>query len=109
MWRAPHCFFYELNNLMLKQERRGVLAPRATEQIAADLRRRLGLAPDRAPDDDHMNLALSLARTHAISLFDGFYLLQAMTLAAPLVTRDAALAAAVRLEGGEVFYVGEAA
>jgi predicted nucleic acid-binding protein len=109
IWRAPQCFFYEFNNLMLKQEQRRVLVPFATEEIAADLRGRLGLTLDPAPENAAMAAAVSLARGHRISLFDGFYLLQAMTLAAPLATRDAALAVAIRAEGGEAFYVGEGA
>lgn len=83
-----------------------MLAPRATEKIDADLRYRLGVVAENSVWDSQMPLAITLARTHAISLFHGFYLLLAMQLRIPLVTRDAGLSAAAGQEACPTLYVG---
>jgi predicted nucleic acid-binding protein len=104
-WRAPHCFSYEVLNLMLRQERQGGLQPEATEMVEADLRRLVKVVVGPAPSRRTTWLALHLARKHGVSLFDSLYLLLAMELRAPLVTRDRGLAAAAASERCTVFDV----
>ena len=104
-WRAPHYFSYEVLNLLLRYERQCSVQTRAAEKVQDDLRRLLKVVAGPAPSRRMTALALTLARTHAISLFDGFYLLLAMELRAPLVTRDGRLATAATREGCAAFDV----
>ena len=104
-WRAPYCFFHEVLNLMLRYERQGSLHPGSAEIVETDLRQSLKVSSGPAPSRRMTALALRLARMHQISIFDAFYLLLALELRAPLVTRDGGLAAAAANEGCAVFDV----
>jgi predicted nucleic acid-binding protein len=105
IWRTPHCFSYELPNLLLRQERRNLLPPGATESAMGQIVGTLGVVWQAAPGRRLSAVALELARVHRVSLFDGFYLQLALELAIPLATRDGLLAEAATREMVDVIDV----
>jgi predicted nucleic acid-binding protein len=98
-WIAPDCLRFEVLNLIVSQERRGALPEGSAERIWANLGEALDVSCADPPSMDELWQAVAMARAHAISLFDAFYLLLAKVKTATLVTRDGALARAARLEG----------
>ena len=100
-WRAPFCFTFEVSNVLLKYERRKEVRQRAAEFIISELREKVRLEP--LASYEALERAISLARRHRISVFDGLYLDLALTLGAELVTRDGPLVLAATHENCAVY------
>jgi predicted nucleic acid-binding protein len=91
---APSLLWFELRNLLLANERRQRITPAQTA-VALNLVQQLPLHLDGQADSD---TTLQLARAHRLTIYDAAYLELAVRHHLPLVTFDAALAAAARSE-----------
>jgi predicted nucleic acid-binding protein len=91
---APSLLWFELRNLLLANERRRRITPAQTA-AALNLIQELSLHLDGQADSD---TTLQLARAHRLTIYDAAYLELAVRHRLPLVTFDAALATAARLQ-----------
>lgn len=97
---VPPLFWYELRNVLVVSERRGRIDV-ATSTAGL---KRIAALPARIDDRHDETLLLTLARTHALTVYDTAYLELAKRIEAPLATFDKALrrvaaAEAVRVVG----------
>jgi predicted nucleic acid-binding protein len=81
---VPALWRYEVRNFLLVNERRGRIAP-ADSTEALKWLRRFPIHVDPGHDQD---VLLSLARSHALTIYDAAYLETAIRLALPLATLD---------------------
>jgi predicted nucleic acid-binding protein len=91
---APSLLWFELRNLLLANERRQRITPAQTA-AALNLVKELPLRLDGQADSD---TTLQLARAYRLTIYDAAYLELAVRRHLALVTFDAALAEAARLE-----------
>jgi len=91
---AASLWWFEMRNALIQGERRGRFTQTRTTRFLRYISR-LAITLDRAPDEGSV---LALARRHRLTVYDAAYLELAVREALPLVTLDAALAAAARAE-----------
>jgi predicted nucleic acid-binding protein len=91
---VPSLFWFELRNVLLIGERRNRLSLLQTSRFLRHLKE-LPIEVDRDPDEI---VALDLARTHRLSMYDAVYLELAQRKALPLATLDGALIGAAKIE-----------
>jgi predicted nucleic acid-binding protein len=84
---VPAIFWYELRNIFIVCERRSRLSPEGTS-LALSYVQALDISIDFQHDDA---LILSLARTHALTVYDAAYLELALRKRLPLLTLDTKL------------------
>ncbi|HEX4767655.1 MAG TPA: type II toxin-antitoxin system VapC family toxin [Lichenihabitans sp.] len=93
--RVPALFWHEMQNVLLKAERRGRCRPGEADAFMRKPRRvRLAVASNRSDD-----AIIGLARAHQFTAYDAAYLDLAVSLSLPLTTADKRLAEAVQREG----------
>jgi predicted nucleic acid-binding protein len=85
---SPFSFIYEMRNALLKAERQKRVRPEVVD-TALDLVASL-VSIDTAPDATKLDAVWTLARACAFGFHDASYVVLAMTLNAPLATRDKA-------------------
>lgn len=100
---VPSIWWYEIRNVLLMAERRKRLTPQDADHAWRRIRL-LRVEVDPVPDDQR---CLTLARRHALSVYDAAYLELAQRISCPLATRDRALTAAAKAES--VALIDEAA
>jgi predicted nucleic acid-binding protein len=101
---VPGCFLPEVANALLSGARRGRMTPeRAVELLDAMLDIRWHVDPEPRGSTRE---AADLAIVHGLTAYDASYLALAKRASCPLVTRDAALAAAARAERVPVATLG---
>ena len=101
VWLAPFCFVHEVANLLLKQEKRGTMREDVVERMLDELVGiRVKVQP--APDDRETRSAIRVARRHAVSILEGFYLHLELEAGLELATRDGPLITAAIREGCRV-------
>lgn len=91
---VPWVWWFEVQNLLVANERRGRLGPDHTERIL-DAMRRLPVERDAAPEE---GVTLALARRHGLSIYAAAYLELARRETASLATIDTKLADAAAAE-----------
>ena len=94
-FHAPWLIWAELRNILILQERRGRLLQGQSDRAVAAFDR-LGVTLDTSAPSE---VVMGLARRHRLTVYDALYLELAIRRGWPLVTRDRALASAVRAEG----------
>lgn len=92
---SPRLFWYEIRNVLLKNERRGRLDRKAADQAI----RSVSIMPIDFIDVQDEPRLLHLARRHRLSIYDASYLAVAVSKQASLATFDIDLAKAARAEG----------
>ncbi len=92
---VPELWHIEIRNALLVAERRGRLATAATTGLLGGLNE-LPMTTDRSPD---YGIALDLARTHRLSVYDALYLELASRTQSILATLDRDLERAALAEG----------
>ena len=92
---VPAIWWFEVRNLLLTGERHDRIDPIATARFLADLEM-MSIEIDRAPVSE---VALALARTHRLTIYDAAYLELARRFGARLATLDRKLATAARAAG----------
>jgi len=92
---VPQLWHVEVRSALLSAERSGRIRPDEVDERL----RSLGDLPVRTDTDPRLGAALTLARTHRLSMYDAIYLELAQRLDAPLVTLDKALARACHATG----------
>ena len=97
--RVPGIWWYEVRNVLIVNERRGRIDPSHTAAFLADLAK-LPIEADRKADEP---TTLSLAREHALSVYDAAYLELAHRHHIPLATLDRKLAEVAPRCGVSVF------
>ncbi|MBU4435117.1 MAG: type II toxin-antitoxin system VapC family toxin [Alphaproteobacteria bacterium] len=100
IFEAPDIFAWEVRNVLLALDRRGVLAAGEYDEALAiyhDLVVRL------SPPVFELDRLAVLARAARLSLFDAAYFALALDRGWPLASRDAALLSAARAAGVECF------
>lgn len=100
IFEAPDIFAWEVGNVLLALDRRGVLAAGEYDEALAiyhDLVVRL------SPPVFELDRLAVLARAARLSLFDAAYFALALDRGWPLASRDAALLSAARAAGVECF------
>ena len=90
---APALFEAETRNLFLTAERRGRWDPAITAQALATLRG-YAIAIKAGPNWEWHDEVLTLARNEGLTVYDAYYLHQAIDSDAELATRDRELIAA---------------
>ena len=98
---APHIFPVEVANAALNSVRRKRYLPADAERICRLIEALAVAAEAPAPVGPAFHLRMALA--HGLTAYDALYLDLAQVKRRPLATRDAALAAAARKAGIEVF------
>ena len=92
---VPAIFWYEIRNVLIRQERRGHIDRAGTERFLARLHE---LQFER--DDEHDEVdTLALSRRHRLTVYDAAYLETAQRRQARLATLDRVLASAAAREG----------
>ncbi len=81
---VPGIWWYELRNALVMNERRGRLSATDTAATLADLRQ-LRISVDQWHDE---STAISLARTHDLSIYDAAYLEVALRRTLPIASLD---------------------
>ncbi|HYE46437.1 MAG TPA: type II toxin-antitoxin system VapC family toxin [Caulobacter sp.] len=95
---APYILLWEMRNVLIGLERRGLLG--ADEHVAAlELLDDFEIDIGPAPSDAALLLLSEQARRRGLSLFDASYLQLAIDLDCAIATRDAALVRAARDAG----------
>ena len=102
-WSAPQCFAYEWPNLLLREEGKRKLPPGGAFNILSQTSTILGPLAGPAPAEEDFRRAFRLAWTHAIALFDAFYLMDAVARNGVLASRDGALLSAAAKLDCEVY------
>ncbi len=82
------------NALLVAERRDRIAADEVNERLRA-----LAALPIHTDDEPHLDVALALARTHGLSIYDALYLELAQRRTAALATLDAALARAAVAAG----------
>ncbi len=98
---VPALWFLEMANALVTAERRGRITASLTAEFAA-LIAQFDLDVDDHSEHRALTHVLELARTHALSAYDGTYLDLAIRRRLPLATLDARLGAAAAKMGVEV-------
>ena len=97
-WWVPGLWHLEVANALLVVERRGVMAPAASELFLERLRS-LPISTDGAAPQERQERVIALARAHGLSSYDSTYLELAHRLGASLASFDQRLnQAAAQLE-----------
>jgi predicted nucleic acid-binding protein len=92
--RVPALFWFEMQGVLLRAERRGRCDVGEADTFMQRLRTfRLSISPNRSDD-----VVLALARRHQLTAYDATYLDVALELSIPLATADKRLATAVLAE-----------
>lgn len=91
---VPWVWWFEVQNILIANERRGRLGPEHTDRIL-DAMKRLPVERDATPEE---GVTLALARRHGLSVYAASYLELARREAASLATIDAKLADAASAE-----------
>jgi predicted nucleic acid-binding protein len=91
---VPWVWWFEVQNLLVANERRGRLGADHTERIL-DAMRRLPVERDASPEE---GVTLALARRHGLSIYAAAYLELARREGAALATMDARLSDATVAE-----------
>jgi predicted nucleic acid-binding protein len=103
---VPTIWYGEVENAILRAERKGLVTPVQTAAFLAELD-----SADIETETDspklRQSVVLALARSHGLTAYDAMYMELALRKAAPLATFDRQLADSVRKAGGRVF--GDAA
>ena len=91
---VPSLWWFEVRNVLIVNERRGLLREADTTLFLRTLAR-LPIVVDRSPEEVAV---LNLARRHRLTVYDAAYLELAERHAAPLATLDLTLAQAAQRE-----------
>ena len=94
---VPVIWRYEMRNLLVMAERRGRLAPAASDAVLGILAR-LPISIDASADDASMT---AIARRRGLTIYDSAYLELAARADLPLATLDRRLREAAKAEGIE--------
>ena len=92
---VPQHWHLEIRNALLYAERRGRL-PNGMLDVHVETLALLPIQTDQNPD---LQLALALARSHNLTIYDALYLELALRLGADLASHDSALVRACQAEG----------
>lgn len=95
---VPSLWWFEIRNILVVSERRKRITESDTAIFLRDLAG-LRVRVDREPEE---SVALTLARTYGLSVYDASYLELAVRQAIPLATLDAQLTGAARAAGSEL-------
>jgi predicted nucleic acid-binding protein len=99
---APALLRFELQNTLLRGERRKLIKPGLVDSALSALFAAVELKPTRE-DEVYFAALLALARAEQLSIFDAAYLELALAESAALASRDGALLAAATRRGAAVY------
>lgn len=83
-----------------------MLPPSAADDVVAEVRELHRVRLEPPPHAAELALAMEIARRHGVSVYDGLYVLLALSLGAPLASRDLRQLAAAAALGAEVVDAG---
>lgn len=95
---VPAHWFSEVANVLLAAERRSRISRAGSQEFLGELRRVVIEVDDQSPDCAWAEV-MTLARRHALTMYDAAYLELAIRRRLPLASLDADLGKAARAEG----------